>query len=165
MRKDGSRFPVEVGVGTIDYGGRRMVFTSARHISERKALTEQLSYRAFHDPLTRLSNRTLFMDRLQRTLMRADRRGNSVAILLLDLDDFKVINDSLGHDTGDQLLLEVGRRLDSGVRVLDTVARLGDEEEAALVADRIRKELEAPSSSGSSNCTSPRASVSRSASP
>ena len=96
------------------------------------------------------------MNSLERALMRADRRGNSVAILFLDLDDFKVINDSLGHDTGDQLLLEIGRCLDSGVRVSDTVARLGDDEfvvllddvgdkeEAALVADRISKELGAP---------------------
>ena len=155
-RKDGSTFPVEVRVSLLETNGRRLALSLARDITERKAFTKQLSYRAFHDPLTGLPNRTLFMDRLERTLIRVDRRGNSVAILFLDLDDFKLINDSLGHDTGDQLLLEVGRRLDSGVRVSDTVARLGgdefvvllddvgDEGEAALVADRIRKELEAP---------------------
>ena len=87
-RKDGSTFPVQVRVSLLEVDERRL------------ALTEQLSYRAFHDPLTGLPNRTLFMDRLERTLMWADKRGNSVAILFLDLDDFKAINDSLGHDTG-----------------------------------------------------------------
>jgi PAS domain S-box-containing protein len=109
-RKDGSTSPVEVRAGLLEANGRRLALSVARDISERKALTEQLSYRAFRDPLTGLHNRTLFMDRLERALMRADRKGNAVAILFLDLDDFKVINDSLGHDTGDQILLEVGRR-------------------------------------------------------
>jgi diguanylate cyclase (GGDEF)-like protein len=175
-RKDGSTSPVEVRAGLLEANGRRLALSVARDISERKALTEQLSYRAFRDPLTGLHNRTLFMDRLERALMRADRKGNAVAILFLDLDDFKVINDSLGHDTGDQILLEVGRRLDSGVRVSDTVARpagdefvvllddVGDEEEAALVAERIRVTLEASFELGGTNCASPRASASRSGS-
>jgi diguanylate cyclase (GGDEF)-like protein len=102
----------------------------------------------------RITQPYLFMDRLERSLMRAERRGNSVAILFVDLDDFKVVNDSLGPDTGVSCYIEVGRRLDSGVRISD--ARLGgdefvvlpddagDEEEATVVADRIRRLLEAP---------------------
>lgn len=155
-RKDGSTFPVEVGVGAIEYGGRRAIFASARDITARKELENDLRRRAFRDPLTKLPNRALFLDRLEHALAQADRRRGSLAILFLDLDDFKVVNDSLGHEAGDQLLISVGRRISTCVRAADTVARLaGDEftvlledlnegEEATRVAGRILKVLDAP---------------------
>jgi len=139
-RKDGTTFPVEVGVGSIDYGGRRLVFASARDITERRELEKRLSYQAFHDPLTGLSNRTLFLDRLGHALARADRREDSVAVLFLDLDNFKVINDSLGHGAGDDLLVATARRLTTCLRPGDTVARLGGDEFTVLLEDVAGKE-------------------------
>ena len=134
-RKDGTTIAVEVGVGPIDYEGQRVIFATARDITERVELEDRLSYQAFHDPLTGLPNRTLFMDRLEHAIAREDRREDSIALLFLDLDNFKVINDSLGHDVGDKLLVEVGRRLDSCVRPGDTVARLGGDEFTVILED------------------------------
>jgi diguanylate cyclase (GGDEF)-like protein/PAS domain S-box-containing protein len=102
-------------------------------ITERKALEEQIAHQAFHDPLTALPNRLLFMDRLAQALAHAAGRGGSVAVLFLDLDDFKVINDSLGHKCGDMLLCEVGKRIEACVRPGDTVARLGGDEFTVLL--------------------------------
>jgi len=125
-------------------------------ITERKGLEERLYYQAFHDSLTGLPNRTLFADRLDHALAREDRREDSMAMLFLDLDDFKVINDSLGHEVGDGLLVAVAGRLISSVRPADTVARLGGDEftilledvegdwEAAATAGRLEDELRSP---------------------
>jgi len=104
-----------------------------RDISERKALEEQLRQLAFHDPLTLLANRNLFRDRVQHALALMQRGGRSVAVMFLDLDNFKNINDSLGHDAGDRLLQEVARRLVRSTRSSDTVARLGGDEFAVLL--------------------------------
>jgi len=104
-----------------------------RDISERKALEEQLRQLAFHDPLTLLANRNLFRDRVQHALMLAERGGTSVAVMFLDLDNFKNINDSLGHDAGDRLLQAVAQRLVKATRSSDTVARLGGDEFAVLL--------------------------------
>ncbi len=134
-RKDGTVYPVEVGVGSIDYEGRRMIFASARDITDRVELEERLSHLAFHDPLTGLPNRALFLDRLEHAIDREGRRVDSVALLFLDLDNFKVINDSLGHEVGDELLVEVAQRLVSCVRPGDTVARLGGDEFTVLLED------------------------------
>jgi diguanylate cyclase (GGDEF)-like protein/PAS domain S-box-containing protein len=129
---------------------------NTRDITERKALEEQLTHRAFHDPLTNLANRALFANRLQHAIGRAQRTGQPIAVLFLDLDDFKDVNDSLGHACGDELLAAVARRLDDSVRPADTVARLGGDEFAILVeelddvfdvgrvADRILAALEPP---------------------
>jgi len=104
-----------------------------RDISERKALEEQLRQLAFHDPLTLLANRNLFRDRVQHALTLAQRGQSSVAVMFLDLDNFKNINDSLGHDAGDRLLQAVAQRICNTTRSSDTVARLGGDEFAVLV--------------------------------
>jgi diguanylate cyclase (GGDEF)-like protein/PAS domain S-box-containing protein len=104
-----------------------------RDISERKALEEQLRQLAFHDPLTLLANRNLFRDRVHHALALAQREHSSIAVMFLDLDNFKNINDSLGHDAGDRLLQAVARRIVKTTRSSDTVARLGGDEFAILV--------------------------------
>jgi diguanylate cyclase (GGDEF)-like protein/PAS domain S-box-containing protein len=104
-----------------------------RDISERKALEEQLRQQAFHDPLTLLANRTLFKDRVQHALTLTQRGSKTVAVLFLDLDNFKTINDSLGHDAGDRLLQTVAQRIVKSTRSSDTVARLGGDEFAILL--------------------------------
>jgi len=104
-----------------------------RDISERKALEEQLRQLAFHDPLTRLANRNLFRDRVQHALTLAQRGPNCLAVMFLDLDNFKIINDSLGHDAGDRLLQAVAHRVLQTTRSSDTVARLGGDEFAVLM--------------------------------
>jgi diguanylate cyclase (GGDEF)-like protein len=108
---------------------------NARDITERKALEHQLTHRAFHDPLTELANRALFADRLEQALRRRSRPDSSLAVLCLDLDDFKDVNDSLGHAAGDDLLAAVARRLGDCIRAPDTVARLGGDEFALLLED------------------------------
>ncbi len=123
---------------------------------ERHRREEQMRYDAMHDALTGLANRTLFVDRLRRALARARRRGTSVAVLFIDLDDFKFINDTLGHEAGDEMIRMIAPRLVESVRVTDTVARFGGDEftvliedvevaeDAMLVARRIIDDLSAP---------------------
>ena len=104
-------------------------------VTRRKVFEKQLEHLAFHDPLTDLPNRTLFMDRVEHALTRTDRRGKAVAILFLDLDDFKRVNDSLGHDAGDQLLVAISSKPRACIRPEDTVARLGGDEVAVILED------------------------------
>jgi diguanylate cyclase (GGDEF)-like protein/PAS domain S-box-containing protein len=104
-----------------------------RDISERKELERQLTRQAFHDGLTGLANRALFRDRVQHAVIAAGRHPTGIAVLFLDLDGFKTVNDSLGHAAGDLLLLAVGERLQLCVRPGDTVARLGGDEFAILI--------------------------------
>jgi diguanylate cyclase (GGDEF)-like protein/PAS domain S-box-containing protein len=127
-----------------------------KDITERKALEEQLTHQAFHDPLSQLPNRALFMDRLRHAVTRLERRQSSLAVLFLDLDNFKLINDSLGHHIGDLLLMAVAERLCQCVRTEDTAARLGGDEftvlledfngidQAIRVAKRIQEQLQLP---------------------
>ncbi len=102
-------------------------------VSERKQLEERLRHQAFHDTLTGLANRALFTDRLGQALLRGARGDHPVTVLLIDLDDFKSINDSFGHAAGDRLLREVAARLKSAMRAADTVARLGGDEFAVIL--------------------------------
>ena len=156
-RKDGTHFPVEYVSTPIVEGDKILgAVVTFKDITERKALEKKLQYQAFHDPLTDLPNRALFMDRLGHALARAGQQASEVAVLFTDLDNFKVINDSLGHKAGDQLLVAVAERLKACLRPVDTVARLGGDEftlllegvtgvsDAARVAERIAQELRAP---------------------
>jgi diguanylate cyclase (GGDEF)-like protein/PAS domain S-box-containing protein len=111
------------------------VVVNYRDITEQNALEDQLRHQAFHDVLTGLANRSLFRDRLGHALARASRGGRPTAVLYLDLDDFKAVNDRLGHAEGDRLLVAVGERLSSSTRAGDTVARLGGDEFAIIVEE------------------------------
>ncbi len=114
-----------------------------RDVSERKALEEQLRKLAFHDPLTLLANRSLFWNRVEHALALAHRSQQHVAVMFLDLDNFKNVNDSLGHDAGDRLLQAAAQRLVKSTRPSDTVARLGGDEFAILLEGiRTEKDLD-----------------------
>ncbi|MDQ3928759.1 MAG: GGDEF domain-containing protein, partial [Chloroflexota bacterium] len=137
--------------------------SSQRQLSLAKQAGE-LEHQAFHDPLTDLPNRALLADRLEQAVVRAKRRGTQVAVLLLDLDRFKTVNDSLGHNAGDELLVAAAERLKTCVRSEDTVTRLGGDEFAVLlegitspvraerVARRIIQALESPFALARASC-------------
>jgi diguanylate cyclase (GGDEF)-like protein/PAS domain S-box-containing protein len=131
--KDGRRFPMELAVTWIAAEGVRRRVMFMRDITERKAQQETLRYRATHDSLTDLPNRNLLHERLEEALASARQHTWPVAFLLLDLDRFKEINDTLGHHIGDLLLRKIARRLESSVRESDTIARLGGDEFAILM--------------------------------
>lgn len=137
MRKDGSIYYEEKNVTPIrDTEGHITHFISTgKDISERMRIQERLHYMAHHDALTKLPNRTLFMDRLRQAMARASWHKRLIAVMFLDLDRFKNINDSHGHQIGDQLLIQLTQRLSSGVRAGDTIARFGGDEFAILLDD------------------------------
>jgi diguanylate cyclase (GGDEF)-like protein len=106
-----------------------------RDVTERRRLEHELTHQAFHDALTGLANRVLFSDRVEHALDRAQRNGTLVGVLFIDLDDFKLVNDTLGHAAGDQLLVAAAQRITAALRSHDTPARLGGDEFAALIED------------------------------
>ena len=128
---------VSVSVSCVRGDGGRILYVIAQveDVTERRALRERLAYAAIHDPLTALPNRELFMDRLEMTLRHAARGRHKVAVIFLDLDRFKLINDSLGHDVGDRILCAVADRLSSVMRATDTLARFGGDEFTVLCGE------------------------------
>ncbi len=144
LHRDGRLIPVSmIGFPITFKGDIRGIVYIYQDISERKAFEEQITHQAFHDALTGLPNRSLFADRLDRALTRAARRDDyQYAVLMIDLNKFKGINDTLGHQAGDQLLVEVSRRLSNCVRGMDTVARLGGDEFAIILEElKSKKEV------------------------
>ena len=151
---DGAWLPVEtVATWAGEDADAAGVVLNTRDLKERKALEQKLSFQAFHDPLTRLANRSLFRERVEHALDR--RNVGDIAVMFVDLDNFKTINDSLGHSAGDHVLVETAHRLRSTLRGEDTAARLGGDEFAVLledadvtaaarVAERIRTALGTP---------------------
>jgi diguanylate cyclase (GGDEF)-like protein len=123
--------------------GEPLIQSFARNISERKFAEDEIRTLAFYDPLTRLPNRRLLHDRLQQALSSSARYNRQGALLFIDLDNFKMLNDTLGHDIGDLLLQQVAQRLASCVREGDTVARLGGDEFVLILDDLSKESLEA----------------------
>ena len=154
QRKDGATFPMEFNVGRLGPG--RLLIGSLRDVSERKAETEALQYRALHDALTGLPNRTFLRERLDEAVRVGERELKPCAVLLMDMDGFKGVNDSLGHQAGDQLLQQVGARMRSVLRKADMVARYGGDEfavvpwgatdvpRAVLIAEKILQAIQQP---------------------
>lgn len=158
VRKDGSRFWAHVVItATYDDDGNLRGFSKVtRDITERRKLEERLTHQALHDPLTGLPNRTLFLDRVAQAVARSKRRTSNAAVMFLDLDRFKLINDSLSHSAGDQLLISLANRLRRVLRPGDTAARFGgdeftvlcediaSEEDAGVIAQRIVDAIQMP---------------------
>ncbi|MCA1729763.1 MAG: PAS domain S-box protein [Actinobacteria bacterium] len=155
-RKDGSSLEVEASATVVPYGEEEAVCCVLHDVTERKELERRLQHQAFYDSLTDLPNRALFLNRLSHALTQTVREEGPVAVLLLDLNHFKMVNDSLGHDAGNVVLVEVAQRMQASVRPGDTVGRIfGDEfavllespsgmDEARRVAGRIQEYLREP---------------------
>jgi diguanylate cyclase (GGDEF)-like protein/PAS domain S-box-containing protein len=152
MRRDGQRLFISLSLSPLRDPEGRLVgaATIARDISDRKLLEQQLEHQALHDGLTGLPNRTLLHDRLEQGLRAAQRDQESLALMVMDLDHFKEINDTFGHHYGDLLLQQIGKRLSAAVRDSDTAARLGGDEFALVLprtdhagAVRVAAKLEA----------------------
>lgn len=141
IAKGGRQVFVEVSGRLVDENGEQYLEGIARETTARHQLEEELRYEAIHDKLTGLANRTLLLDRIGQALGRSARNRRTVAVMLLDVDQFKQINDSLGHSAGDELLVELAARLRAVLREGETVARLGGDE-FALVADGLRTQAE-----------------------
>ncbi|MDD5471317.1 MAG: CHASE domain-containing protein, partial [Sideroxydans sp.] len=134
-RKDGSIIPVEVSANHVQFGELEYNIAFCRDISKRKETEQEIYSLAFFDPLTHLPNRRMLSDRLSKSLANSKRNDAYGALLFLDLDNFKPINDQCGHEVGDQLLIEVAQRLTSTVREIDTVARYGGDEFVVVLGD------------------------------
>ncbi len=134
-RRDGGMTPVDISLGNFHDGGRDYAIAYLRDLTERKAYEESLRHRATHDELTGLPNRWLFRYQLEQDIARAARASRSVAVIFLDLDYFKTINDSYGHPAGDDLLGQVGRRIKHLLRDNDMLARLGGDEFGISLCD------------------------------
>ena len=153
QRKNGEAFPVELRIGEVWLGEQRLFIGALHDITDRKAAEERITHLASHDVLTALPNRSLLLDRIEQAIRHAEHHHSHVAVMFIDLDQFKTINDSLGHDVGDALLKAVAQRLSECIRKEDTVARHGGDEfivvlpdvdifeEATMVAQRILNSL------------------------
>ena len=135
MRADGSEFPVELTLTSLQEHGLPIVTGFLRDITDRKQAEEEIRNLAFFDALTGLPNRRLLLDRLQQALATSARSQNHGAVLFVDLDNFKMLNDSRGHELGDLLLIDVAKRLRDCVRAEDTVSRLGGDEFVVILED------------------------------
>ena len=142
LHKDGSNLDVSVTISPIfDAAGKVVgVSTIARDITRQKRMQQLLAHRALHDALTNLPNRELLRDRIEGALARAERHGSGVAVCFLDLDGFKVLNDTHGHAAGDEILRVVADRLREAVRADDTVARFGGDEFVIVCHDVLNEE-------------------------
>jgi len=143
-RKDGEVYAAWLSVSALkdEHGQGQGYVWIFMDITQRKLVEEHLKKMAHYDVLTGLPNRALFLDRLAHALLRAKRSGSRAAVMFLDLDKFKPVNDALGHDAGDEILREVGERLRGCVRESDTVARLGGDE-FTIILDQIEQEADA----------------------
>lgn len=136
MPRDGGRIEVEVRCSDLRHDPTvRGLVVTLRDVTEQRQLEHELTQRAFHDALTGLPNRTLLLERIERAMLRGRRESTLTCVLFIDLDDFKVVNDTLGHSVGDRLLTAVGSRLSRSLRRSDTAARLGGDEFAVLMED------------------------------
>lgn len=133
--RSGRLLDIDVGCTVIEIGDQRLMQCIIHDISAHKETQRHLFHLAHHDALTGLPNRVLFQDRLQQAILKADRYSTLVALCFIDMDDFKQINDRMGHDSGDFVLKEVAQRLREAVRTSDTVARLGGDEFVLLLQD------------------------------
>jgi diguanylate cyclase (GGDEF)-like protein/PAS domain S-box-containing protein len=144
VHKDGREFPLDMTVSHISAGESDLFHLFGRDLSaqkeaddDRRYAEEQLAYQALHDPLTGLPNRTLLIDRIGHALALARRHGTTAALLCADIDNFKLVNDSLGHQAGDELLVQVVRRVQGVLRGSDTVARTGHDMLARVGGDEL----------------------------
>ncbi len=146
-RKNGEVYPKWLAITAVKDSEGKVTHYVGSHIdiTERKAAEEEIQYLAFYDPLTRLPNRRLLLDRLNQALVSSARSGRSGAVLFIDLDNFKNLNDTLGHDIGDMLLQQVTQRLEACIRTGDTVARLGGDEFVVMLLNMSKDPLEAAS--------------------
>jgi diguanylate cyclase (GGDEF)-like protein/PAS domain S-box-containing protein len=156
VRKDGEERWLSFSAGRIDFGGAPAALGAAFDVTEKKRAEEQVRELAYHDTLTGLPNRRLFNDRLSLAVAQARRKGERLAVLFLDLDGFKAVNDSLGHNLGDRLLKATAERIQASIRAVDSVARLGGDEfilllpgirgaeEAARVAEKVLAAIRVP---------------------
>lgn len=135
LRKNNEEFPAESSIYVFSYAGERTFTAVLRDVSEAASLQEELLHLASHDYLTALPNRLLFDDRLETAISRAERHVKKMALLFLDMNNFKSINDQLGHQAGDQFLKIIGERLHSHIRESDTAARIGGDEFAVILED------------------------------
>ncbi|WP_426450929.1 sensor domain-containing protein [Paenibacillus sp. S-38] len=141
-RKDGTRLPVDIRLGLVQVGDKQMVLALCRDMTERRRAAEKMEHMAYHDALTGLPNRWYVHKRVRECIAETMGKPGPLAVIMFDLDHFKVINDSLGHEAGDRLLQQVAGRLRRGLAAADTIARLGGDEFLLLVPG-VRTEDEA----------------------
>ncbi|MGC2048912.1 MAG: sensor domain-containing diguanylate cyclase [Gallionella sp.] len=165
LRKNGAAMPVEINARIIELDGRKVIFSIIRDISSRKTAEQKIARLAHFDALTNLPNRALFYDRLDQASARARRYHHKFAIMFMDLDGFKQVNDEFGHHVGDSLLKMVAGRLTESARDMDTVARVGGDEfifilnniehadNVSLVANKILDSLSRPFAVKGTKCS------------